>query len=148
MPAAMEELLCTAGRTEGCVSITQVIGVLITALLTILFLQSGLDKVTDRKGNIEWLTGHFANSPFKNIVPLLVTQITLLELATGAVCAAGCVILLLGGSTFVALLGTALASVSLIALFLGQRLAKDYEGAAVLVNYFVLTIVGLYILGG
>ena len=71
-----------------------------------------------------------------------------LVLATGALCAVGCAILLLGGSTSVALLGTILGSVSLIALFLGQRLAKDYEGAAVLVNYFVLTILGIYILAG
>lgn len=146
MPATMEDLLCTAERTQGCVTGTQVIGVLITAFLAILFLQSGLDKVIDRRGNIEWLTGHFENSPFKNVVPLLVTQITIMELLAGGLCVGGCVSLLLGGGPFIALLGITLASLSLIALFLGQRLAKDYEGAAVLVNYFVLTILGLYIL--
>jgi hypothetical protein len=31
--------------------------------LAILFLQSGIDKVVDRRGNLEWLNGHFAKSP-------------------------------------------------------------------------------------
>ena len=35
----------------------------ISAFLAILFLQSGIDKVVDRRGNLEWLTGHFAKSP-------------------------------------------------------------------------------------
>ena len=140
----MQDLLCSAGRTTDCISILVVIRVLICAFLAVLFLQSGLDKVIDRKGNIEWLTGHFANSPFKNVVPLIVTQITVMELAAGGLCAVGGILLLLGAGSFIALLGVALSSLSLIALFLGQRLAKDYDGAAVLVNYFVLTILGLY----
>lgn len=144
----MEELLCTAGRTEGCIGHVRVIGVLVSAFLAVLFLQSGIDKVVDRKGNLDWLTGHFEGSPFQNVVPLLVTQITILELSAGALSAVGCVTLLLGGSAFIATLGVMLSAVSLIALFLGQRLAKDYEGAAVLVSYFVLTIVALYVLLG
>jgi hypothetical protein len=39
--------------------------------LGVLFLQSGLDKVTDRKGNLKWLTGHFAKSPLSGVVPLV-----------------------------------------------------------------------------
>ena len=34
--------------------------VLASAFLAVLFLQSGIDKVTDRRGNLDWLTGHFA----------------------------------------------------------------------------------------
>lgn len=142
----MDELICAAGRTEGCFLIEQVMGVLISAFLSILFLQSGLDKVIDRKGNIEWLTGHFANSPLKNVVPLMVTQITVMELIAGGMCGVGGLMLLFSGDGYIALLGTLLAALTLICLFLGQRLAKDYEGAAVLVNYFVLTILGLYVL--
>lgn len=142
----MDELICAAGRTEGCFPIEQVMGVLISAFLSILFLQSGLDKVIDRKGNIEWLTGHFANSPLKNVVPLMVTQITVMELIAGGMCGVGGLMLLFSGDGTIALLGTLLAALTLICLFLGQRLAKDYEGAAVLVNYFVLTILGLYVL--
>ena len=45
--------------------------------------------------------------------------------------------------TSLILSGLILIGINLTALFFGQRYAKDYEGAAVLVNYFVLTIIGL-----
>ena len=35
---------------------------------------------------------------------------------------------------------------AIIALFFGQRIAKDYAGAAVLVPYFLLTLVAIYLL--
>lgn len=112
---------------------------LTAALLAILFLQSGLDKVVDRKGNLEWLTGHFAKSPLRGMVPLMVSVITLLELAAGALSAAGVVQLFLGATTL-AFWGAVLSAVSLVCLFFGQRLAKDYAGAGGLVPYFILSI--------
>jgi uncharacterized membrane protein YphA (DoxX/SURF4 family) len=54
-----------------------------SAFLAILFLQSGIDKVMDRRGNLEWLKGHFAKSPLAGTVPALLTAITILELAAG-----------------------------------------------------------------
>ena len=55
-----------------------------SAFLAILFLQSGVDKVIDRRGNREWLKGHFANSPLARIVAALLTMITIIETAAGA----------------------------------------------------------------
>jgi len=52
--------------------------ILASAFLAILFLQSGIDKVVDRRGNLEWLKGHFAKSPLAGIVPAMVTAITIL----------------------------------------------------------------------
>jgi hypothetical protein len=46
----------------------------------------------------------------------------------------------------VAFLGAVIAGINIIALFLGQRVAKDYAGAAALVPYFLLTLAGIYIL--
>lgn len=113
---------------------------LLTALfLAILFLQSGLDKVTDWSGNLSWLTGHFAKTPLKNVVPLLLATVTLAELAAGLCSAAG-VIQLWRGDTRVALLGAVLSALSLVMLFFGQRVAKDYAGAATLAGYFVVAI--------
>ena len=54
------------------------------ALLTcILFIQSGLDKVFDWKGNLEWLTGHFSKTFLRGTVPPMLATITVMELATG-----------------------------------------------------------------
>jgi hypothetical protein len=44
--------------------------------------------------------------------------------------------------------GAALAAISLVALFFGQRMAKDYPGAATLVPYFLLALSALYLLAG
>jgi hypothetical protein len=120
--------------------------VLVTAFLAILFLQSGIDKIVDRRGNLEWLRGHFAKTPFAGTVPLLLTVLTILEVAAGAVSAVGCIlVIVLRGST-VAFCGAVISAVAIIALFFGQRIAKDYAGAAVLVPYFLLTLLAIYLL--
>ncbi|AEI62098.1 hypothetical protein [Corallococcus macrosporus] len=118
---------------------------LCAVFLAILFLQSGLDKVIDWKGNLGWLTGHFAKSPLRGVVPLMLATITLLELAAGALSAAGLVALVATGSAALAFWGALLSAVSLVALFFGQRMAKDYAGAGGLVPYFLLTLVAVYV---
>jgi hypothetical protein len=117
-----------------------------SAFLAILFLQSGIDKVVDRRGNLEWLRGHFAKSPLAGMVPLLVTVITLFEIAAGALSAVGCALIVLARGSTLAFYGAAFAAISIIALFFGQRMAKDYPGAATLVPYFLLALGALYVL--
>jgi len=120
--------------------------ILVCAFFGICFLQSGIDKITDRKGNLEWLTGHFSKTPFKNLVPLLLLKITLLEIATGLTCLAGIAMLLIEKSSTVAAWGLALAAFTLFVLFSGQRIAKDYPGAASLATYFGVSILGLWLI--
>jgi hypothetical protein len=120
--------------------------ILVSAFLAILFLQSGIDKVVDRRGNLEFLQGHFAKSPLAGMVPLLVTLITILELLAGSLSALGCVLILLTHNSIIAFYGAVIAALSILALFFGQRMAKDYAGAAVLVSYFLLCLVAIYLL--
>ena len=120
--------------------------ILVALFLAILFLQSGLDKVLDRRGNVEWLRGHFAKSPLAGMVGVMVSVITILELAAGILSALGCVLILIKHDSMLAFYGAVIAAVSLIALFFGQRIAKDYAGAAVLVPYFLLSLVAIYLL--
>ena len=120
--------------------------VLVSAFLSILFLQSGIDKVVDRRGNLEWLRGHFAKSPLAGMVPLMVTAITILEIAAGTLSAVGCVLIISLRDPIVAFYGAILSATSILALFFGQRIAKDYAGAAILVLYFLLTLVAIYLL--
>jgi hypothetical protein len=120
--------------------------ILASVFLAILFVQSAIDKIVDRRGNLEWLKGHFAKSPLTGTVPMLLLCITILELAAGVLSGIGCVLLIfLKGST-VAFYGAIVSAVAIIALFFGQRLAKDYAGAAVLVPYFLLSLVAIYLL--
>ena len=125
---------------------TYLMQILASAFLAILFLQSGIDKILDRRGNFEWLKGHFAKSPLAGIVPALLISITILEVAAGALSAVGCVFVILSRDSTVAFYGAAISAVAVLALFLGQRIAKDYAGAAVLVPYFLLMLVAMYLL--
>lgn len=120
--------------------------IFVSAFLAILFLQSGFDKVVDRRGNLDWLTGHFAKSPLAGKVPLLLLVITCLELAAGILSAIGCLLIVCTGAPPVAFYGAALSAVALLCLFLGQRMAKEYAGAAVLVPYFLVALVAIYLL--
>jgi len=117
-----------------------------SAFLAILFLQSGIDKIVDRYGNLEWLKGHFAKSPLAGIVPALLTVITIIETAAGALSALGCVVIIFSRDSMVAFYGAVVSAIAIIALFFGQRMAKDYAGAAVLVPYFLLALSAIYLL--
>ncbi len=128
--------------SSGTILILQI---LTSAFLAILFLQSGIDKVIDRRGNLQFLQGHFAKSPLAGMVPLLVTVITILEIAAGALSAIGCVMIILTRDPTVAFYGAVIAAISIVALFFGQRMAKDYVGAAILVPYFLLVLVAIYL---
>jgi hypothetical protein len=120
--------------------------ILVAAFLAILFLQSGIDKIIDYRSNLDWLSGHFAKSPLGGVVPILLTAITILEVAAGALSAIGCIILIVSRETTIAFYGAVISAVVIIALFFGQRMAKEYAGAAVLVPYFVLALAAIYLL--
>ena len=136
--------MLTLHTLEGSIWLLQVF---VSAFLAILFLQSGIDKMVDRRGNLEFLQGHFAKSPLSGIVPLLVTLITILEVLAGGLSLIGCALIVFTYSSTIAFYGAVISAVSTLALFFGQRMAKDYAGAAILVPYFLLCLAGIYLLG-
>ncbi len=113
--------------------------------VAILFMQSGLDKVFDWKGNLEWLTGHFSKTFVAGMVPMMLATITMMELATGLLAAAGLIYFVATGSLVLIFWASVIGATSLTALFFGQRIAKDYPGAAVLVPYFILLLILIYL---
>lgn len=120
--------------------------ILILAFLIITFLQSGIDKITDWNGNLSFIKGHFQNSPLKNMVPLLLATILVLEIVASILMVIGIYQLISDGLKLTALLGTELSAIILIFLLIGQRLAKDYAGAMTLAVYFIIAIFGVYLL--
>lgn len=117
---------------------------LFSCFTAILFLQSGLDKVIHWKDEKSFYTEHFSKSFLRNLVPLLMPIITCTELAAGIMSAMGIVILLVGGTHTWGCWGMLLACLAILMLFLGQRIAKDYAGAATLVPYFLCSAAGFY----
>ena len=120
--------------------------ILILLFIIITFLQSGFYKITDWKGNIGWLSGHFSKTFLARQVPLMVATILILEVITGILAIIGIVQLISSGETSIALYACVLAAIVLLMLLFGQRVAKDYAGAFTITGYFVVTILGVYIL--
>ena len=125
------------------INLLNIVQSLIGLFLSIALLQSGFDKINDRKGNLEWMTSHFSDSLLRGLVPLLLNVVTLLEIFAGCCTLIGSFVNLINGNSMLLTIGLLIAALNFLALFLGQRIAKDYEGAAVLVNYFILNILGL-----
>jgi uncharacterized membrane protein YphA (DoxX/SURF4 family) len=113
--------------------------------LAILFLQSGIDKVIDFRGNQGYLMKHFEKSPLRGVVTPMLIVMTIIEVSAGVLCAVGVLELLVLGVPRIAFWGIAVAALAFTSLFFGQRLAKDYTGAAILVPYFLLALVGMWV---
>src|SRR5210317_1055246 len=102
--------------------------ILLLLFLIITFLQSGIDKIIDWKGNLGWLQGHFKDTPLKGLVPLLLATILLTEVLAAVLCITGLYQLIFTGDGSLALYGAILCCVALLMLLFGQRVAKDYDG--------------------
>ena len=118
--------------------------ILLLLFLAATFIQSGYDKTMYWKDNLSWLTGHFAKTPIKDLVPFSLMLILVLELASGVLCIAGVLQLLLNNGRTVGLYGAIFSSITLIFLLVGQRMAKDYDGARTIVIYFIPAIMAVH----
>ena len=117
--------------------------IFIAIFLSIAFIQSGIDKIIDRKENLEFFNTHFSDSILKRLTPLLLTILTLFELTGGIMLVYGIYFSFVEKTTLWIFYGFVVLAITLILLFAGQRIAKDYLGAADLVPYFMLIIIGI-----
>jgi|SRR6218665_1809173 len=124
---------------------TNTASILVLVFLAVTFIQSAYDKVFGWQGNVEWLKSHFANtSLLKNNVPAALGIILVLELITGVLTLVGCVQILINGERTYGFYGAVFSCITLIMLLLGQRLAKDYDGARTIAIYFVPAVLAVY----
>ncbi len=119
---------------------------LILIFTVITFLQSGIDKIADWKGNYGWLTGHFKGTFMGGMVSLLLGIILILEVITGLLALAAIFTLWFSDDLSLALWSLGLAGLTLLMLLFGQRVAKDYAGAFTIVGYFMVIIFGIFLL--
>ena len=117
--------------------------IFIAIFLFIAFFQSGLDKVIDRKGNLDFLKAHFSDSPLIKIIPIMLLVLTFLEISGSLMLGYGVYYALVNRSTLWIFYGFVVIAITTIILFAGQRVAKDYLGAADLVPYFILIMLGI-----
>jgi uncharacterized membrane protein YphA (DoxX/SURF4 family) len=144
----MSSLICLSSDCpDGALAALDVIGIAVALFLAIVFLQSGLDKVLDWKGNLAYLGQLFANSPLAGPVAPLLAVVTLVEVAAGALSAIGVIGIVFFESSLLAAWGALVAAASLLMVLFGQRLAKAYADAAVIAPYFLVACLGIYVLG-
>src|SRR5690606_3758105 len=120
--------------------------IIILIFLAITFLQSGIDKISDWKGNVEWLKSHFSKTVLKNRMPFSLRLILILEMIAGFLAVLGTLSILVNGNTEIALISGIISAITLLFLLLGQRIAKDYDGARTIVIYFIPTLFLVYLL--
>jgi len=121
----------------------EIVQILSSIFFAIVFFQSGIDKVIDRKGNINFIENHFKNTLFHKIYAQALTALMLLELIAASLCAYGCIYSIVYKDTGFIFYGLLVTSFVLLSLLLGQRIAKDYVGAADITIYFIMCIISI-----
>ncbi len=116
----------------------------ISAFIGIVMTQSGFDKIFNWEGELDFISEKFAKTPLSNFSAFGLIQVTILEVLSGLLSLFGALMVLFYNNESYGIMGLILAAISFCILMLGQRISKDYEGAAVLVPYFLLTMIGLF----
>ena len=107
----------------------------------IVFFQSSIDKIIDRDGNLIFFKVHFKNTIFQNHLSLCLTLLTLSEFLAALLCSFGIIYRVFYLESIYIFYGLLICAIVLLMLLLGQRLAKDYVGAADITIYFILCII-------
>jgi uncharacterized membrane protein YphA (DoxX/SURF4 family) len=121
-----------------------IIKTLIALFFAITFLQSGIDKVFNKDGNLGWFKSVFEKTILGKVITPLFYWMTIQEIAVGIVMliAAMCYGLGICVNCFATEWGYVLCIFVLIQLFAGQRIAKDYAGATGIIPYIIVAIAG------
>ena len=116
----------------------------ISLFIGIIMTQSGLDKIFNWEGELDFMTEKFSKTIIANFSTFGLIQVTILETLSGLLSLLGSIMVLFYDDESHGIVGLILAAVSFCVLMAGQRISKDYEGSAVLVPYFLLTMIGLF----
>jgi hypothetical protein len=120
--------------------------ILILLFLLITFLQSGFDKLRNWTGNYNFIKTHFAKTPLRKSVRLLLLIILIVEFLAGILSGLGVFEIIAFGDRSYGLLGAVTSCLALLMLLFGQRIAKDYQGALTITCYFIVAIFGVFLL--
>ncbi|MFN3756157.1 MAG: DoxX family protein [Flavobacterium sp.] len=117
---------------------------LLLLFLAVTFLQSAYDKLFYWKNNLDWLKSHFEKTVLKNWIPISLFLILILEVISGVLSFSGFIQLLYNSEKELGLYGGIFSCITLLVLLLGQRIAKDYDGARTIAIYFVPAVLAVY----
>lgn len=105
-----------------------------------------VEKINEWKDTVAYITVHFKKSPLKNYVSPLLAILVFFEIIAFIFLVIGLIFILTQQSNYLALLGLQLSAITLLFMLIGQRLAKDYPGAMNISVYFIINLLGIYLL--
>ncbi len=120
--------------------------ILLLLFFIITYFMSVLEKLSDWKGTIAYYKNHFKETILLKMIPLLLLKIVVFEIGVLFLLSVGLYYLVSENSVTIAIIGLELSAITLLMFLFGQRLAKDYPGAMNITVYFILNIIGIYIL--
>ena len=111
---------------------------------TIVFTQSGLDKLFKWKGNLDFTTQTLGGTFSKQTIKLALLVVLVLETIGGLFSLIGMVYNLINEECLIyAQIGLVSCTGALLVLLFGQRISQNYEGAKTIAIYFIVSIIGL-----
>jgi len=120
--------------------------ILLLLFFIITYFMSVLEKLADWKGTVAYYKNHFKDTILLKMIPLLLVKIVIFEIGVLFLLGIGLFYLVSDNEVIVATIGLELSAITLLMFLFGQRLAKDYPGAMNITVYFILNIIGIYLL--
>lgn len=119
---------------------------ILLVLFTITFGWSAQEKVFDWKGNKKWLQSFFEATWVPPYISMLMGVLLVVEIVASFVGVVA-IIALIQGKDYreLSLYASLLYSFSLLFMLVGQRIAKDYDGARNIVIYLIPVVFLLYL---
>lgn len=120
--------------------------ILILLFFIITYFFSVVEKLIDWKGTVSYYTNHFKKTILKNTIPLLLLKVIIFEIAAFTTLIIGLYFIVTQNELIIAKIGLEISAFTLLMFLIGQRLAKDYQGAMNITVYFILNTIGIYLL--
>ena len=117
--------------------------IFIAIFLIIVFLQSSLDKIFERRSNLAFFQSYFSETILRHFTSYLLTIVTIFELIGALALIYGVYHSFVARTTLWIFYGFVILAITILFLLTGQRIAKDYTAAAQLVPYFILIMLGI-----
>jgi len=120
--------------------------ILLNLFFIITYIFSATEKLADWKGTVIYYTNHFKGTILEKMIPLLLINIILFEIIVFILLIIGIYYLIIQNETLIAVVGLEISAIVLLMFLIGQRIAKDYAGAMNITVYFILNVLGIYLL--
>ena len=113
----------------------------------IVFTQSGLDKIFNWKGNLDFTKETLTDKFPKTLVQLALFSVLFLETLGGIFSLIGVIYSIYNPDFLLfSTLGLILCSTALLVLLFGQRISQNYVDAKTITVYFIVSVIGLILI--